>query len=295
VLDAVARTEQPVAVLTGLPSALDTDAAALLRDHGVPVLEGYRSGLAAIGHVLDAPTAPTNASARFDRVRQARWRERLAAGSPLDAVESFALLADYGVPAVATQAAESEATALLAARSVGYPVAMKTAEPGVAHKTDLDGVRLGVADDDALRAAYAELADALGSRVSVSTMASPGVEFALGIAADPHLGPLVVVAAGGTATELLADRVVAVPPLDRDRARRLIGRLRIAPLLSGWRGTQPVDVASLADAVVAVGVIACELGDDLTALDVNPIIASAAGAVAVDALVVPSSEVSCTA
>ena len=121
----------------------------------------------------------------------------------------------------------------------------------------------------------------------VCASAARGVEISLGVTRDRELGPLVVVAAGGVLTELLHDRVVALPPLTPARAHDLLRRLRIRPLLDGYRGGSAVDVDALVTAIVAVGQLAVELGDRLDALDVNPLIVTGSGAVAVDALVVP--------
>ena len=117
--------------------------------------------------------------------------------------------------------------------------------------------------------------------------AAPGTELSLGLARDPSLGPLVVVAAGGVLVELLADRVVALPPVGPQQARDLVNRLRAARLLAGVRGRPPADLAAVAAAVGAVSQIAVELGDALDALDINPLICGPDGAVAVDALAIP--------
>ena len=108
----------------------------------------------------------------------------------------------------------------------------------------------------------------------------------LGIAGDPALGPLIVVGAGGVLTELLADRVVALPPVDHRGALRMLRRLRVSAQLEGARGQPPADLDSIAGAITGLSALACELGDALDALDINPLICGPAGAVAADALVV---------
>ncbi|WP_286141764.1 acetate--CoA ligase family protein [Mycobacterium sp. M26] len=122
-------------------------------------------------------------------------------------------------------------------------------------------------------------------------MAPAGVEISVGVVRDANFGPLVIVAAGGTLVELLADRAVALPPVTRESATALLRSLRTAPLLAGWRGAPPVDIDALADAVVGFSQLAIELGDHLDAVEANPVIASPSGAVAVDALVIPSPSV----
>ena len=148
---------------------------------------------------------------------------------------------------------------------------LKTAEDAIHHKTEADGVRLGLGDRDAVGAAYDDLAARLGPRVLVQSQLT-GVEVALGIVRDPLLGPLVVVAAGGTLVELVAERAVALPPVDRDTAREMVSGLRVARLLDGYRGSAPADVDALVDAIVALGQLAVELGDRLDGLDLNPVV-----------------------
>jgi succinyl-CoA synthetase beta subunit len=220
-----------------------------------------------------------------DAVRAGRWRARLAARAP-SAAEGLELLADYGVRVARTAVAATADDAVAAADGIGYPVVLKTDEPSVAHKSDEGGVVLGLADAGQVRAAYEDVAGRLGPRVSVSATAPAGVEVALGLVHDPQMGPLLLVAAGGVLVELLHDRALAVPPLDRSRARALVDRLRIRPLLDGVRGAPAADVDSLVDAVLALSTLAVELGDAVEALDVNPLLCGPDGAVAVDALVV---------
>jgi len=285
-------TTKPFCVLSNLASAVALEEAAYLRDLGIPVLEGTSSGLVALRALIaqgdvrargaTEPPAPVR-----DEVRD-RWRSRLATGAEMSELEGLELLADYGLPVTDARAATSSGEAVDAAGAVGFPVVLKTAAPGIAHKSDVDGVRLGIADVDAVRAAYDDVAGRLGPRVVVGAMAPSGVEVALGIVRDPTFGSLVLVAAGGILIELLHDRALAFPPFDETGARRLIDRLQMRPLLDGVRGAPPVDVDSLARAVSRLSVLASDLGDRLAELDVNPMIVSPEGCVAVDALVVPA-------
>ncbi len=224
VLDVLRRTGKPLAVLSNVASALDPVIAADLRRAGVPVLEGTRSGLLALRHLLDHSSGHTLVSRpRIHRARQRRWAARLAAQPP-GAVLLFELLRDYGIATAQVRQAGSADEASAAAAELGYPVVLKTDEPGHMHKTEAGGVRPGIGDQDALRAAYRDLSAGLGPRVLVCEAIAPGIELALGITRDPDLGPLVVVGAGGVLVELLADRAIALPPVSRDRARQMTGR-----------------------------------------------------------------------
>ena len=180
------------------------------------------------------------------------------------------------------------AAATEAAAAVGYPVAVKTDEPGVAHKSDVGGVHLNLGDPAGLAAAYEDLAARLGPRVAICEMAAPGTELILGMARDPALGPLIVVGAGGVLAEYLAERAVALPPVSEADAGRMIAGLRVAEILAGVRGQPPCDADALAGAIAAFSRLISDLGDAIDAFDINPLICSPSGVLAVDALALPS-------
>ncbi len=287
-----ARTDKPFCVLSNLASAVSADEARFLRDRGIPVLEGTDSGLRALRHLLRDATWRARPPARppepVDDAVRARWRDRLASEAPLSEVDGLALLADYGISAVAARATVTVDDAVAAAEAIGYPVVLKTAAPGIAHKSDVDGVRVALADAEAVRGAYDDVARRLGPEVVVAAMAPPGVEIALGVLVDPTFGPLVLVAAGGVLVEALHDRRLALVPIDDDGAWRLIETLQIRPILEGVRGEAPADVVGLSHAVSRLSVLAHDLGDLLSALDVNPVIVGPDGCLAVDVLVEPA-------
>jgi acyl-CoA synthetase (NDP forming) len=272
VLDVADSTGAPLAVLVSVPSAIDAPTAQRLRDNGIPVLEGFRSGLVALKHLTGWPVP-------IDRPAEPRCIERRIP----EGASAFELLSAYGIPVVQSLTAHSLGEALKAADAVSYPVALKTA--GALHKSDVGGVALNLADEVALGAAYTAMVQSLGPAVTVQPMVTDGVEVSVGFVRDDAFGPLVVVAAGGTLVELLADRVVACPPVSRQAAMRLLECLRIWPLLRGWRGQPAVDLDALADVIVRFSEMATELGDVFDAVEANPVIVPPDGAVAVDALV----------
>jgi acyl-CoA synthetase (NDP forming) len=289
VLTAAARTAKPVAVLAGLPAAVDPAAAARLRAAGVPVLEGTRSGLLALRHLLDHAERPAPLPVPEPAgATGSRWREVLARHpGHLGGAVLFDLLRDYGISAVRARQAATRAAALAAADAIGYPVVLKTDEPGIAHKSDAGGVRLGLGGPGAAGAAYDDLAARLGSRVLVCETAPPGTELALGIVRDAALGPLLVISAGGVLIEILAERAVLLAPVTRSAAVAALRRLRLAAVLAGTRGQPPADLGAIAHAITGLSRLACDLGDALDALDINPLICTPTGAVAVDALLIP--------
>ncbi len=274
----LSRTPKPVVVLANVASAVDQVAARRLRDLGIPVLEGTTSGLRALGHLLASPPR-ARPEVVVDQARRARW----IAG---DLRNWPALLEDYGIAVARSSIVSSREDAVRAAETIGLPVALKTAEEDVHHKTEVGGVHLGLGSPDAVGTAYDDLAGRLGARVVVQRQLA-GVEVALGVVRDPLLGPLVVVSPGGTLVELMGERAVALPPIDRDTALDLLRGLRLWRVLEGYRGAPPADIDALAAAAVALGQLAVELGDRLEGLDLNPVLVAPAGAVVVDALVLP--------
>ena len=291
VLAAAERTANPVAVLAGLAAAVDPAAAARLRAAGVPVLEGTRTGLLALRHLLDhaepKDPPPDSAPAQAPGATARRWRETLLRDPAPSGAVLFDLLRDYGIPAVRSRQATTRGAAVAAAAAIGYPVVLKTDEPGIAHKSDVGGVRLGLGDPGAVGAAYDDLAARLGPRVLLCQTAPPGTELALGVVRDAALGPLLVVSAGGVLIEIFAERAVLLAPVTRSAAVTALRRLRLAAVLAGTRGQPPADLGAIADAITGLSRLAFDLGDVLAALDINPLICGPSGAVAADVLAVP--------
>jgi acyl-CoA synthetase (NDP forming) len=258
---------------------------------GFPVVDGVAPFLRGARHLLDhrdfarrAPASPP----RLADAALARARARLASGRSLDERDAMQLMRDAGLPATPCTVAESEREAQDAARGIGFPVALKTAKRGVRHKSELGGVRLGLADAAALAAAYRELASRIDPRVLVAPMiVAAGVEMLLGMVRDAQFGPIVLVGAGGVHVEALADVVHALPPFDAAEAGRLVARLRCAPLLRSRRHPRPLALDDFCRVAARFSALVAALGDELDQIDLNPVIVHADGCVVVDALIVP--------
>jgi acyl-CoA synthetase (NDP forming) len=195
-----------------------------------------------------------------------------------------ALLACYGIPVVDTVVASDVGEAVAAADRLGYPVAVKAAAANLVHKSDLGAVRLNLHTAEAVRQAYVAIAEALGvdtPDVVVQPMAPGGVELVTGVVHDRHFGSLVMLGLGGVHTDLLGDRTFRLLPVTTLDAGRMWRSLRGAALLTGYRGSPPVDTAALEDLLLRVGRLAEEL-PEVAELDLNPVIAGPHGAVAVD-------------
>ncbi|HEX6570177.1 MAG TPA: acetate--CoA ligase family protein, partial [Acidimicrobiales bacterium] len=205
-------------------------------------------------------------------------------GSWLPADQVDELLGAAGVPFLRSAPVRSVEEARRVAAELGFPVALKATGPDLVHKSDVGGVQLELESDQAVATAYDDMAARLGGRMTgavVQQMAEPGVETIIGVVQDPLFGPLVMFGLGGVATELLRDRSFRVLPLTDLDAAEQVRSLRASPLLFGYRGSPRVAVDALEDVLQRVARLAARI-PEITELDLNPVIVSPAGAVAVD-------------
>ena len=285
------RFAKPFVVINSFSTVPNGGVAKRLMDAGVPLINGLRPTLTAVRHAFayrDRKAWDAALPAAPDANHVATWRQRLSTGEPMDEGVALSLMHDFGVTVVASATCEDLAGAWAAADRIGYPVAMKAADPAIQHKSDVGGVMLNLTDDDAVRSAYEDMAARLGPRVTIAAMVPEGVELVFGMVRDDQFGPIIMVGTGGILVELLDDRCFALPPFGVEDAKRLIGRLQISKLLDGVRGASPADLNGLAHALSQFSVLAAALGDVIAEIDVNPVIAGPDGAIAVDALVVQS-------
>lgn len=256
--------------------ARDTPALTVLREHGVPVYE----------RIEQAATALAQAARQGWTTQHAPPRLPLPAPVPLPDGHYGTVRALLGSCGLAFPAAEFVTTAdeaASAARRTGYPLVLKAM--GLAHKTEAGGVALGIADEPALRTAFARMRHSTGAvRYAVEEMVTHphAVELIAGVRHDPAFGPVAMVGLGGVTAELLADTALALAPLTPGRARDLLLSLRHAPLLTGWRGAPAVDLDAAAGALCALARAAAE-HPELTELEVNPLLVHPGGTVALDA------------
>jgi acyl-CoA synthetase (NDP forming) len=201
----------------------------------------------------------------------------------LDEAEAKALFAKFGIAPVREHVASNPAEVAEAARRVGERVAVKALSRQIAHKSDVGGVRLGVAPTEA-QATAEEMIGTLARHGApppdgfvVQEMIEDGIEVILGFTRDPQLGPAVLVGMGGLAAELIGDTSVRLLPIGHADAEAMIGELKTAALLTGYRGTRKRDVAALADAIVAFSRMAETLGGRLVEAEINPLFVLAEG------------------
>jgi acyl-CoA synthetase (NDP forming) len=186
------------------------------------------------------------------------------------------------VPVLAGRVVTDAQEAVAAARALGYPAVLKAADPTLVHKSDVGGVRLNLADADAVSDAYHAITAGSGDpRVLVQPHVRGQVELVAGIVHDPRFGSLVMLGLGGVHTDLFADRALRLLPVTDTDAASMWRSLRAAPLLTGYRGAPALPTAALEDLLLRLGRLAEEL-PEVAELDLNPILAGPGGLVAVD-------------
>ena len=247
-------------------------------------------------------------------VRHGQWRGRDAGTVPyfegLRAVEAAALISRelareeewlppeavaellgyWGLPLIGTRTVPDTEQAVAAAAELGFPVALKASAPALIHKFDVGGVRLGLQDADAVRAAAGEIERAVGRAglrldgLTIQPMAPPGVELIVGVVHDHSFGPVVACGAGGTTAELINDVSIRLTPLTDVDASEMLRSLKTFPLLDGYRGAPRCDLATIEEVLQRVGLMV-DAHPEIAELDCNPLIASPHGALIVDARV----------
>ena len=244
------------------------------------------------------PTPPETARTSKPNIAGVlRRRTKAADGlSVLNEADSKELLRAYGIRTPREVIAGSADTAIMAAKDIGYPVVLKLLAAEVQHKSDIGGVMLNIRSDNELRSAYTRLGQNLAKavrgakleQVIVAEQVSGGVELVLGVQRDPEVGPVVMFGSGGINLELHKDVAFGAVPLPLWQAKAMIQRTTAGKLLKGYRGTPPGDEGSVLAALIALGRLAHNLGDQVESIDINPVVAlpDGQGAVALDALVV---------
>lgn len=261
---------------------------------GFPVLDGVPAFLSAVRCLLGyrdfLQRRPAAAPELRTGVRE-RWQSRLFSAATLPEAQALEFLDDCGIPVVRALQADSEQALADLLPQLEFPLVLKTAAPGIAHKSDAGGVILSIHTATTLMENYRELSARLGPRVTVAPMiAERGVEMILGMNVDPWFGPVIVMGMGGVHAELLDDVVTAVPPFDAATARRLLERLTLRGLLDGVRGTPAVDVEAYCLCAAQFSTLALEFSDLIREIDLNPVMVLREGCVAVDALVVTADD-----
>jgi len=296
IADVAAGAHKPITIFSSVVGGpVDPEILLPLRTAGVPLMEGAECAMTALRNLADYH--------QFRKFMEVPGQKESASFSThpklpsgiLPTEAAFRLLESFGIPVVPTQLTQSAEEAAAVAERIGFPVALKIESAQLSHKSDVGGVALGLTTSAEVRDAFRRLRERVTAKLPtaeiagavVQRMAPEGVEMIIGIKRDPLFGPVVVCGFGGVLVELLKDVAIGIPPLSRQQAYGLLAGLRGRPLLTGLRGKPSADMDALCDTIVWVSQLAVSLGDQLLALDINPLIVHAdkGGVVAVDAFV----------
>ena len=241
-----------------------------------------------------AADEPAAANTRREAAVALIQRARSTSRTLLTEAESKELLALYGIPTVPTKIAASEEAAVKLAQELGYPVVVKLHSEIVTHKTEVDGVKLNLTTEDEVRKAFraisASVSEKAGSQAFLGVTVQPmirreGYELILGSSVDAQFGPVLLFGSGGQLVEVYRDHALALPPLTTTLAQRLMGQTRIHKALKGIRGRKSVDLSALETLLVRFSQLVVEQ-PRIRELDINPLLASPEGLLALDARVV---------
>lgn len=207
--------------------------------------------------------------------------------------EAYGLLSMYNIPVCKYKVVSSLDDALNAAKEIGYPVVLKIVSPDIIHKSDVGGVKVNILNDNHLKEAYVTLLNDVKKNASnarilgvlVVQMAPKSVEVVVGMLRDPTFGPTVMFGLGGVFVELMKDVVFRIAPVTKEDALEMITKIRGFPLLSGFRGSKPLDIDSLAELISTVSRIGVEV-PEIDQMDLNPVIVYENGFLIVDARII---------
>jgi acetate---CoA ligase (ADP-forming) len=280
-----------VFAMLGEDSEVAPEIIARLRSLGVPFFRSPERALRALARLASLAAQPPPSPASF-------VIERAVTPLPAGVIPEYAakkLLAEAGIPFPRAELVSELASALSAAARIGYPVVLKAQSPCLAHKSDAGGVILNIGDEAALAVTWHKLwADLAKQRPDlaidgalIEAMARPGVELIVGARNDPAWGTVLVVGLGGVVAEALRDSRVLAADLEPAAIIAELRKLRCSALLSGFRGSPPLDIAAVADIASRLGRFAAA-HPEIAEIDINPLVvyAEGQGAIALDALIV---------
>ncbi|MBB6407127.1 acetate--CoA ligase family protein [Arthrobacter sp. AZCC_0090] len=265
----------------------------LLQKNGIYLLPGVDLAMSSIGYMMRWIDQSARILGREASHGVPERPQQVFPVGSWDEAAGRALLESAGVPMVPARLVTTADEAASAAAEMTGPVAMKVCSRDIPHKSDVGGVALGVTDVDAARSAFDRIIESSSANVPgadirgvlVSPMREPGPELLVGITADPTFGPVLTVALGGIWVETLKDSSIRVLPVVASDIAEMLDELKGSALLKGARGTAPVDLEALSEAILAISRAGLSLGDQLEALEVNPLRITSRGVEGLDVLV----------
>ena len=253
----------------------------IMHQRGVPVFPTPERAMRTMANLIPSAKRAPRAAHTFPAA---------VGRSQMGVYDGLKFLESKGFDCIVSRQADSPGKAVHMAHRLGFPISLKIDSPDIPHKSDCGGVRLNLISAQDVRTAYNRMMESVRSRhpsadirgVMVSAMACQGLELILGMNRDPQFGPVIIFGLGGVTVELLRDISMRLLPLTREDALAMLGEIKAAPLLKGYRGQQKVDENAIADALLKLAAIA-EEHEEIVEIDLNPVFAYPEGLVVVDA------------
>jgi acetyl-CoA synthetase len=280
---AAQQTGTKAAVLATFSDTISEPVAERLMKDGVTMLAGIDAGLAGIQAAVDVGAAWSRPPS--PPLLTSFGQQQDSPVKVLDEAESKSLLARSGVPVPSGRVVRSAEEAAAAAEVLGYPVVVKAL--GVAHKTEIGGVRLDLSSADEVSAVVMEMSGLSESYLIEKMVDGVVAELIVGVARDEQFGPFLLVGGGGILVEVMKDSASLLLPTTREWVLHVLGQLKCAPLFNGFRGAPPADLNAAADVILAVAGMVENDPSSIIELDINPLmlLAEGQGVIAADALI----------
>ena len=283
-------TGKPVFLVSNIQGTSSDNTVMESTARGLPILDGVYSFLAGVRcmhRYRDYLVHENDILEPISTEAMTKWQQIIDQGQLIGENEALEMLSDNGIAVNQSYGVDNLDEVIESAKKLGYPVVLKTAVPGISHKSEVHGVYLNLNSVKELTDAYKDLDKRLGPEALLSKMIDEeGVEMILGMTTDPQFGPMITLGFGGVYAEALKDVVTLMPPFNAETARQALSELKMQSLLSGYRGSEAVDVESYCKMASKFSLFALAMRNHICEIDVNPIILGKDICLGLDALMV---------
>ena len=257
---------------------------------GYPVLDGVSAFLQGARCMMAYRDFLQRPSAKIPTLSETivkKWQQVFRQSTEISEYQATSFLADCGIEMAAVSEVASTDEVIHAANELTYPLVLKTARPGVHHKSDLQGVIVNIQNEEELLSAYKEMSGRLGPKVLVAKMQDQdGIEMILGIVNDVQFGPVILMGLGGVHAEVMQDTVTLMPPFDSNMAMQALDKLKMRKILDGTRGQAAVNIQAYCEAAATLSSVAVAFKADIDELDINPLLVTESGCTGLDAMLI---------
>lgn len=283
-------TGKPVFLVSNIQGTSSDNTVMESTARGLPILDGVYSFLAGVRcmhRYRDYLAHENDILEPISTEAMTKWQQIIDQGQLIGENEALEMLSDNGIVVNQSYGVDNLDEVIESAKKLGYPVVLKTAVPGISHKSEVHGVYLNLNSDKELTDAYKDLDKRLGPEALLSKMIDEeGVEMILGMTTDPQFGPMITLGFGGVYAEALKDVVTLMPPFNAETAKQALSELKMQSLLSGYRGSEAADVESYCKMASKFSLFALAMRNHICEIDVNPIILGKDICLGLDALMV---------